>query len=330
MGSMLPTLRQLQYLKLLSEHGSFSRAAESAHVTQPTLSAGIQELEKILGAAVVDRARSGVILTAAGQEAVRRAQDILTRTEDLVQAARGAGQPLAGRFRLGVIPTVAPYLLPRALPLLRDRFPKLRLFLREDLTQRLIASLKAGALDAALIALPYDMSGLDWAHVEDDELLAAAPANHPMTAVVPRRSRQPQRRRPDPAGRRPLPARPRPGRLRPGAAQGRRRRGELRGHLPADPGADDRLGPGRLVPAGHGGAGRPDRQRRRHGAAADHGQFQPRDRGRLARGLDAGRPRGGCWRRRCRRSSASACLPAPPPRPARRRAGRRRTLPASN
>jgi LysR family hydrogen peroxide-inducible transcriptional activator len=184
MDSMLPTLRQLQYLKLLSEHGSFSRAADSAHVTQPTLSAGIQELEKILGAAVVDRARSGVILTAAGQEAVRRAQDILTRTEDLVQAARGAGLPLAGRFRLGVIPTVAPYLLPRALPLLRDRFPKLRLFLREDLTQRLIASLKAGALDAALIALPYDMSGLDWAHVEDDELLAAAPANHPMTALT--------------------------------------------------------------------------------------------------------------------------------------------------
>lgn len=179
---MLPTLRQLQYLKLLSEHGSFSRAAENAHVTQPTLSAGIQELEKILGAPVVDRARSGVILTAAGQEAVRRAEDILARAEDLVQAARGAGQPLAGRFRLGVIPTVAPYLLPRALPVLRDRFPKLKLFLREDLTQRLIAALKSGALDAALIALPYDMAGLDWAHVEDDELLAAAPANHPMAA----------------------------------------------------------------------------------------------------------------------------------------------------
>ncbi|PHY13290.1 LysR family transcriptional regulator [Caulobacter sp. B11] len=177
---MLPTLRQLQYLKLLSEHGSFSRAAEACHVTQPTLSAGIQELEKILGAAVVDRARSGVILTAAGQEAVRRGNAILNQTEDLVQAARGAGQPLAGRFRLGVIPTVAPYLLPRALPVLRERFPKLRLFLREDLTQRLIAALKAGALDAALIALPYDMTGLAWAHVEDDELLAAAPANHPM------------------------------------------------------------------------------------------------------------------------------------------------------
>lgn len=179
---LLPTLRQLQYLKLLSEHGSFSRAADNAHVTQPTLSAGIQELEKILGAPVVDRARSGVILTAAGQEAVRRAEDILARAEDLVQAARGAGQPLAGRFRLGVIPTVAPYLLPRALPVLRDRFPKLKLFLREDLTHRLIGALKTGALDAALIALPYDMSGLDWAHVEDDELLAAAPANHPMAA----------------------------------------------------------------------------------------------------------------------------------------------------
>ncbi len=177
---MLPTLRQLQYLKLLSDHGSFSRAAEAAHVTQPTLSAGIAELEKILGTPVVDRARSGVILTAAGEEAVRRARAILDQAEDLVQAAQGAGQPLSGRFRLGVIPTVAPFLLPRALPVLRQRFPKLRLFLREDLTHRLIAALRAGALDAALIALPYDMAGLDWAHVSDDELLAAAPDGHPI------------------------------------------------------------------------------------------------------------------------------------------------------
>jgi len=177
---MIPTLRQLQYLKLLSDHGSFSRAAEAAHVTQPTLSAGIAELEKILGAPVVDRARSGVILTAAGEEAVRRARMILDQTDDLVQAAQGAGQPLSGRFRLGVIPTVAPFLLPKALPTLREKFPKLRLFLREDLTHRLIAALKAGALDAALIALPYDMTGLAWAHVEDDELLAAVPDGHPI------------------------------------------------------------------------------------------------------------------------------------------------------
>jgi LysR family transcriptional regulator, hydrogen peroxide-inducible genes activator len=179
---MLPTLRQLQYLKLLAEHRSFSRAAEAAHVTQPTLSAGVQELEKILGAPVVDRGRAGVILTAAGEEAVARAEAILAQAEDLVQAARGAGQPLAGRFRLGVIPTIAPFLLPRALPALRQRFPKLRLFLREDLTNRLIAQLKAGALDAALIALPYDMTGLAWADVAEDELLVAFPANHPLTA----------------------------------------------------------------------------------------------------------------------------------------------------
>ena len=180
---MLPTIRQLQYLKLLAEHGSFSRAAEAAHVTQPTLSAGIQELEKILGATLVDRARSGVILTAAGTETVERAQAILAQADDLVQAARAAGEPLAGRFRLGVIPTIAPFLLPKALPAIRTRFPKLRLFLREDLTQRLVALLRSGALDAALIALPYDMSGLAWEHVEDDELLAALPANHPASAA---------------------------------------------------------------------------------------------------------------------------------------------------
>jgi LysR family hydrogen peroxide-inducible transcriptional activator len=179
---MLPTLRQLQYLKLLAEHRSFSRAAEAAHVTQPTLSAGVQELEKILGAPVVDRSRSGVILTAAGEEAVARAELILAQADDLVQAARGASQPLSGRFRLGVIPTIAPFLLPKALPALRRRYPGLRLFLREDLTSRLIAALKTGALDAALVALPYDMAGLEWAEVEEDELYAAFPANHPLTA----------------------------------------------------------------------------------------------------------------------------------------------------
>ena len=181
---MLPTIRQLQYLKLLAEHRGFGKAAEAAHVTQPTLSAGIQELERTLGAPVVDRARSGVILTPVGEEALRRAITILNEAEELVEAAKNAGLPLAGRFRLGVIPTIAPFLLPAALPLLRARFPKLRLFLREDLTQRLIGELKAGRLDAALIALPYDMAGLQWAHVADDELLAALPADHPRARLA--------------------------------------------------------------------------------------------------------------------------------------------------
>jgi LysR family hydrogen peroxide-inducible transcriptional activator len=131
---------------------------------------------------VVERARSGVILTPVGEEALRRARTILTEAEELVEAAKSASQPLTGRFRLGVNPNVAPFLLPRALPLLRERFPKLRLFLREDLTHRLIASLRAGQLDAALIALPYDLTGLQYAHVADDELLAAVPANDRLAA----------------------------------------------------------------------------------------------------------------------------------------------------
>lgn len=180
---MLPTIRQLQYLKLLAEHGAFGKAAEAAHVTQPTLSAGIQELERTLGAPVVDRARTGVILTPVGEEALRRATVILNEAEELLEAAKNAGQPLTGRFRLGVIPTIAPFLLPGALPLLRQKFPRLKLFLREDLTQRLITQLKAGRLDAALIALPFDMGGLEWAHVADDELFAALPADHPLAAV---------------------------------------------------------------------------------------------------------------------------------------------------
>jgi LysR family hydrogen peroxide-inducible transcriptional activator len=179
---MLPTLRQLQYLKLLAEHGSFSRAAEAASVSQPALSAGIQELEKVLGAPVVERTRGAVQLTAVGAEAVSRAEDVLARTEDLVEAARNAGRPLSGRLRLGIIPTVAPFLLPATLPSLKAAYPALRLFIREDLTSRLIAGLKAGQLDCAVIALPYAASGIDHARIGDDEILAAAPVGHPLAA----------------------------------------------------------------------------------------------------------------------------------------------------
>ncbi|WP_297800409.1 hydrogen peroxide-inducible genes activator [uncultured Brevundimonas sp.] len=182
---MLPSLRQLQYLKLLAEHGSFSRAAEAAHVSQPALSSGVQELERILGAPVVERTRGAVLLTAVGAEAVKRAEDVLARTEDLVEAARNAGKPLSGRFRLGVIPTVAPYLLPQKLTGLRDQYPALRLFIREDLTPKLIAGLKSGQLDAAVIALPYDAPGIDHAHIADDEILAAAPVGHALDGEGP-------------------------------------------------------------------------------------------------------------------------------------------------
>ena len=182
---MLPTLRQLQYLKLLAEHGSFSRAAEAAHVSQPALSSGVQELERILGAPVVERTRGAVLLTAVGAEAVRRAEDVLARTEDLVEAAKNAGKPLSGRFRLGVIPTVAPFLLPQKLTVLRDAHPSLKLFIREDLTPRLIAGLKSGQLDAAVIALPYDAPGIDHAHIAHDDIVAAAPLGHALAGSGP-------------------------------------------------------------------------------------------------------------------------------------------------
>jgi len=177
---MLPTLRQLQYLKLLAEHKSFMAAAEAAFVSQPALSSGIAELEKILGTRLVDRSRGQVILTPVGEETLKRAEEILARAEDLVEVARGANRPLSGRFRLGVIPTIAPFLLPRALVRLRASFPDLRLFLREDQTARLISALKTGALDAAVIALPYDLSGLDHAFVMRDPILAATPCGHPL------------------------------------------------------------------------------------------------------------------------------------------------------
>ncbi len=184
-GPMLPTLRQLQYLKLLAEHRSFSRAAEAAHVSQPALSAGVQELEKILGGPVVERTRGAIQLTPIGAEAVKRAEDVLSRAEDLVEAARNAGRPLSGRLRLGVIPTVAPFLLPRSLPGLKARYPGLKLFIREDLTPRLITGLKAGQLDCAVIALPYQATGIAHARIGDDEILAVAPSDHPLAGDTP-------------------------------------------------------------------------------------------------------------------------------------------------
>jgi len=183
MSSHLPTLRQLTFLLALAEHGSFSRAAEAAHVTQPTLSAGIKELETILGATLVERGARGAVLTPAGEAAVARARIVLTEAEDLVHVARAAGEPLSGPFRLGVIPTIAPFLLPKALPSLRKHYPKLELFLREDLTHRLVDALKDRRLDAALIALPYDAPGIETTGLLEDEFLFAATPDHPLAQV---------------------------------------------------------------------------------------------------------------------------------------------------
>jgi LysR family transcriptional regulator, hydrogen peroxide-inducible genes activator len=168
----IPTLRQLSFLVALAEQGSFVGAAGQAAVTQPSLSAGIKELEATLGAR----------LTPAGAEAVARARAILAEVEALSEAVRGAAEPLSGEFRLGVIPTVAPFLLPGALPRVRAAFPRLKLFLREDLTARLVDGLRGHTLDAALIALPYEAQGLETLALFDDEFLFVASNDHPLAA----------------------------------------------------------------------------------------------------------------------------------------------------
>ena len=179
-ASSTPTLRQLQFLTALRAEGSFVGAADAVGVTQPTLSAGIKDLEAILGAVLVERGRMGAVLTPAGEEAATRAAQAIAEVEDMVRAVQAAGEPFSGRFRLGAIPTIAPFLLPRALPLLKRKFPKLRLQMREDLTGRLVDALRMRTLDAALIALPYEAQGIATAPIAEDEFLFLCPEDHPL------------------------------------------------------------------------------------------------------------------------------------------------------
>jgi LysR family hydrogen peroxide-inducible transcriptional activator len=166
----LTSLRQLQYLVTLSDKLNFTRAAEACFVTQSTLSAGIRELEDVLSARLVERDRHTVLMTPIGLEVAKRARDILAAAQDLVEIAAQARTPMTGLLRLGVIPTIAPFLLPPSLLLLRERYPKLRLALREDLTANLLSRLESGQLDLALIALPVNTGNLRVEPQFDDEL----------------------------------------------------------------------------------------------------------------------------------------------------------------
>jgi LysR family hydrogen peroxide-inducible transcriptional activator len=177
---MQPTLRQLRHLVALAEAAHFGRAADAAHVTQSTLSASIKELEAVLEVPLVDRTKRRVVLTPAGVETVDRARRILSEVEDLATSVRGSGQPLSGPLRLGVIPTIGPFLLPRILPRLRERFPELKLYLTEDLTQRLVEDLDAGRLDVLLLALPCECHGAETLPLFDDPFFVAARAEHPL------------------------------------------------------------------------------------------------------------------------------------------------------
>ena len=170
------TIKHLRYFEALAHHGHFSRAAEACAISQPALSLQIKELEEILGAALFERGARQTRLTALGQEFVVRVRDILRGVDELEDLARGSCSPLAGRLRIGVIPTVAPYLLPAVIRHLAVRFPAVDLRPREAVTQRLIEELMEGRLDAAIVALPVSQPSLVEQPLFDEEFVLVRPA----------------------------------------------------------------------------------------------------------------------------------------------------------
>lgn len=176
MTSYLPTLRQLQYLVALKDHGHFGKAAEANFVTQSTLSSGIFELERLLGMPLVERTRREVRFNSLGDQIVERGRRLLMEAEEIAGLAKAAGKPLSGELRMGVIPTIAPFLLPRVLPRLRAAYPELKMYLREDTSQHACDALHRGTLDCVLLALPFGCGDIEFEQLLDDHLLLALPA----------------------------------------------------------------------------------------------------------------------------------------------------------
>lgn len=179
MNRNLPTLKQLKYFIALSETLNFTQAAERCFVGQSTLSTGLKELEDTLGVQLVERDRQKVSLTPVGFEVLERARSILSSGEDLLDYIQESAGVTKGYVRLGVIPTIAPFVLPKLLPLLRKTYPELKVLLREDLTQHLLHKVRNYELDFALIALPFDTNGLLVKEIYDDEFWLIGPVNHP-------------------------------------------------------------------------------------------------------------------------------------------------------
>jgi len=174
-----PSVRQLECVVAVADRGSFRAAAGAVGITQPALSAQVAQLEQQLGVQIFERDRRRVLMTPAGAAVVARARAALHAVDGVVESARTVSQPLAGPLRVGVIPTVAPYLLPRILPAVRQRFPRLLLVLREDQTARILDDLEAGRLDAVVLALPVpgDVTAVP---LFDEEFVLAVPRSSPL------------------------------------------------------------------------------------------------------------------------------------------------------
>lgn len=179
MTAYLPTLRQLQYLVALHDHGHFGRAAEAVYVSQSTLSASLRDLEALLGVTLVERTKRTVRFTPLGLQVVSKAHRLLREAEELTELVLSSGQPLSGELRMSVIPTIAPFLLPRMLPRLRRERPNLKLFLREETSAAAIESLHHGRADCVLLALPFHTGEVEKETIELDALFVAFPKDDP-------------------------------------------------------------------------------------------------------------------------------------------------------
>ena len=175
-------LRDLRYLVALADTLHFGKAAEACHVSQPTLSAQIKKLEEYLGAPLLERRPRQVVLTETGQRVVERARRLLKEADDIREVARADRDPLSGRLRVGLIPTIAPYLLPRVAPRLRRGLPALNLLLYEHRTATLLERIRAGELDLGILALPTETAGLDTRSLFAEAFLVAMPARHRLAA----------------------------------------------------------------------------------------------------------------------------------------------------
>ena len=184
----LPTMKQLEYLVALADTQHFGRAAERCNITQSTLSAGIRDLESVLGTAVAERSNRHVLMTRTGIRIAERARALLRDAEEVMEVAKSGRDPMTGEMRLGVIPTIGPFLLPRVLPALREKFPELTIHLREEQTAPLLARLDDGEVDAALIALPCETGDLAVEDIFEDEFLFACNRSHALAGAeaVPR------------------------------------------------------------------------------------------------------------------------------------------------
>ena len=171
-------LRDLRYLVAVADSRHFGRAALACHVSQPTLSAQLKKLEAYLGVQLVERGTRRASLTAAGQRIVTRARAMLEAGDDIVEIAKSFGDPLAGRLRIALLPTIGPYLLPRVTPRLRKALPRLELMLYEYQTTAMLERLRAGEIDVGILALPVDLDGLEVLPLYDEPFVLVTPADH--------------------------------------------------------------------------------------------------------------------------------------------------------